>query len=728
MAQQPHNNPLTAVPPPEPWRWHAGVLLFYLIVGVVYTWPLVLHWQTGAIQIWPYPVDAGQGIWNLWWARTTLLNGENPYQLTRYLFYPAGAELFWQTLSLPNALLVLPILLIFGPVVAFNSLTLLSFVLGGYLVYRLARALHVGPPAALIAGFVYVCSPYHMQQLHGGPLELITIQWIPLSFLALMYALQRPSLWRTLLATVALLLTTLASQYYGLYTAIIMVCHVALVALQPQGSLGRWRVHWPQAAVGLSMLSLWAATLLFFFVGSLEAVGQFVPQDWYMRQVFHAVALVDLLFPNILHPLWGAPLEAMLLDLHHFGVDTGMQLGLGISLLLVVALVRQWRTAWPWALLGLISLIFALGPKLQITDSITGIPMPFMIFNLSEVFRNSSRPAIFVAVLMLPVSLLCALGWQALLQGRTLAQIMFGLWLAFELLPGPMPIIAISSDPHYALLNADPVPGALLPLPAAYNDSRAMLHQFCHGRALVGGYLARTPPNPLIAATTQIHQLLNPLAATRDIVTYPLATELRTLGIRYLTLSPTQMPPDELQRLHALLAVPGVRRIVDTPELAIYQVAEGDLQPLVLPMDGWHAVEHDGQRTWRWMGAKGIFQVLTPQDATVTLRLIIAAYDESRTLTFSLNEQMMGRYEIPTGHEREINLRLALPAGTHRLGLHSNSTDITPEGREVSFKVSDVQTQGQMRPSDAAPLTSITPPPMLPRLPAPWCADTTLSP
>ncbi|WP_124681786.1 hypothetical protein [Candidatus Viridilinea mediisalina] len=709
------------MPPSEPWRWHGAVLLFYLIVGIMYTWPLVLHWKTGAIQIWPYPVDAGQGIWNLWWARTTLLNGENPYQLTRYLFYPAGAELFWQTLSLPNALLVLPILLLFGPVIAFNSITILSFVLGGYVVYRIARGLQVGQSAALIAGFVYVCSPYHMQQLHGGPMELIAIQWMPMSFLALMYALQQPSLWRTLFAAMMLLITTLASQYYGLYTAIIMVFHIALVALQPQGRWWSWRVHWPHLGVGLLMFSVWAATLLFFFVGSLRDVGEFVPQDWYTRQVFHSVALVDLLFPNVIHPLWGEPIEATLLAIHHFGVDTGMQLGLGISLLLGAALVRNWRMAWPWACLGLISFIFALGPKLQITDNITSIPMPFMLFNLSEVFRNSSRPAIFVAVAMLPISLLCALGWQALMQGRKLPQVLLSLWLAFELLPGAMPIISISSNPEYALLNDDPTPGALLPLPPAYNDSRAMLNQFCHGRALVGGYLARTPPNPLVSATTNVYQLLNPRASTHDIVAYPLATELRTLGIRYLTVSPEQLQPHELARLQSLLAAPGLHLMVREPDVEIYQVEAGAIEPLVLPAHGWHEVEHGDQATWRWMRDEGAFYVLSPQATTLSMHLLVSSYEQPRTLTIILDEQSTASYVIPAHHERSLNLHFILPAGKHMLRLQSDTTGMTPEGREVSFKVRALETSGQMHAADVQPQTPITPPPTIPRLSTPLC-------
>jgi hypothetical protein len=98
--------------------------------------------------------------------RQALLEGENPY-LTRYLFYPEHINLFWQTLSLPNALTVLPVALLAGPMVAF-TLVLLSFRLAGYVAYRLACALLADRFAALVAGFVFAFAPYHMQPPLGA--------------------------------------------------------------------------------------------------------------------------------------------------------------------------------------------------------------------------------------------------------------------------------------------------------------------------------------------------------------------------------------------------------------------------------------------------------------------------------------------------------------------------------------------------------------------------------
>ncbi|HMQ35612.1 MAG TPA: hypothetical protein PKD53_33195, partial [Chloroflexaceae bacterium] len=90
---------LAAEAPPEPWGWRLAVLLGFLALGVALTWPLALHMGEGAIQVGTIPIDAGQNIWNLWWARAALLAGANPF-ITPYLFYPGSVNLFYQTLGL----------------------------------------------------------------------------------------------------------------------------------------------------------------------------------------------------------------------------------------------------------------------------------------------------------------------------------------------------------------------------------------------------------------------------------------------------------------------------------------------------------------------------------------------------------------------------------------------------------------------------------------------------
>ncbi|MDQ2999519.1 MAG: hypothetical protein M3R61_21000, partial [Chloroflexota bacterium] len=321
VAQLPHAESPRAPEQPDTWHWHMAIFLGYLLLATCVTWPLLLHIHTSVIQKGARLVDAGQGIWNLWWMQQALLHGQNPY-ITRYLFFPETINLFYQTLSPPNTILALPATLLAGPITAFNVLTLLSFGLSGYATYRLVRPLVRYRIAALVAGGVYAFSPFHMQVLLGGTLESIAIQWIPLYVLCLVRTLHTPTSLNLLLAALALIVTTLASYYYGIYCAIYTAFHILFFLHTAQN--WRQRANLFAVGVGIGLIWLLAFVPLVWDAGSL---GSATPEDWQARQVFHSVALIDLIAPSPLHPIWGAAAAGWLGALHPFGVEAGASLG-----------------------------------------------------------------------------------------------------------------------------------------------------------------------------------------------------------------------------------------------------------------------------------------------------------------------------------------------------------------------------------------------------------------
>ena len=689
--------PLTPAPPAEPLRRHVAVLLGYLALALVVTWPLALDMQGAAIQLYEIPVDAGQGIWNLWWARESLLRGWNPY-LSEHIYFPQRINLFFQTLSLPNALLVLPVLLAFGPAAAFNAVSLLSFALGGYFAYRLCRGL-AGVAAALAGGFVFAFSAYHLQLLLVGAMEVIAIHWIPLYVLVLVRALRRPTAIGFIAAGSALALTTLASAYYGLYLAVYTAAHVALAALVAHRR-GR-EAQAPGLSVasalrGLALLyAAWAAPVL-LFAGPPDQLGASLMGDWYDRQVFQAAALVDYLALNTLHPLWGAWSAAALSAVSPAGVEAGAALGLTVYLLCGVALARSWRAAWPWGALALLAFVFSLGPELKVTGDPTGVPLPFALLDLLSPFRNSTRPNYWIGVLMLPVAALVALGLQALIgraQRRTIAVAAAAL-LVFELWPRPLPLLPLAVDPQYAALRADEVEGAVLELPPRTNDSRAMLNQLCHARPLAGGYLARTPDYPPINGASAMRRLWFTEPEGPDIFRHDPAGELATLGVRFVVLNLDQMSGARAGQLRALLDAPGITSYAAGPRLEVYAVDPAEARPVVRPAAGWHAPETDGARVWRWMDQRAELRLIARRPSQVTLSLSATAYGRDRPLEIVLNDAVVATMQIPAApHSRAVRLRLLVPAGAHRLELRSE-TETAPDGRRLSLSFGPLQAEG----------------------------------
>lgn len=780
---------LNAVPPAESWRVKVVVFLGYLLVGIVFTWPLILHFDTHVIQKGAIPVDAGQNIWNLWWVRQALLTGSNPY-LTRYLFYPEQINLFWQTLGLPNALLVLPILLGAGPLVAFNMLILLSFGLGGYFAYRLGRAILTDRIAALVVGFVFVCTPHHMQPLLGGALEIVAIQWIPLYVLLLMWALQRQTVFSVLSTALLLTVTTLASHYYGLFCAVYTLVHVLLAAIrvapwqhdltrvlsrsgrrarrqaereekqevsgipafpppvlsslrctrssprslltplssllgeksglcglygQPQSTAVSYRL----ILIGVAIAGIWVITLL-PFVWDRTMLQTAAPEDWYTRQVFHSAALVDFLGLNVLHPLWGSAATRWSQKFHPFGVEIGAAPGLVVYALLIYGCTRYWRVAWPWLVLAIAMLILSLGPELKIGSEPTGIPLPFQWLNVAGPFQNSSRPSRFITLMMLPVSVLAGYGLQALRERwwcrrSVIAGLIAGLLLC-ELIVVPWPMMPIQVDPLYMALHSYQSPGAVIELPPRTNDSQYMLNQLCHGRPLVGGYLARTPYYPLVAHDTIVRRLWYATTALPDIFQVDAANELDRLGIRFIVLNLDELSRSEIARLRQQMDTPGIIRYAANTQIEIYRVNAAAPRPVLLPTTGWYAAETDGQQTWRWIGDTAQMQVLARSQSVVALTLTLTGYRSPRPLRVAINDEPLADINVPAApHETTLRLSFVVPAGVSDLRLESEALPAS-DGRWLSVAVTRLMFSSNERPDQAVP-PPLEPPPVLPALP-----------
>jgi hypothetical protein len=732
MPAAPSANSLILTPPREPWRVHFAVILGYLLLGVIWTWPLALHFGAGVIQKGGLPIDAGQGVWNLWWARSTLLMGANPF-VTQHLFFPLELNLFYQTLSLPNALLVAPALFGIGPVAAFNTVTLLSFALGGYAVYRLARGLAVGRLAALLAGFVFVGGAYHMQRIWSGPMELIAVHWLPLYLLLLCRALARPTWLRIGGAGLALLVTTLASQYYGLYAAIYTGAHVGLAALlAPRGE------RLPMFGAGIGVGVVWAATLLpmLFAAGGLGGVAL---EDWYMRQVYHSVALIDLFVPNTRHPLWGAAAEAWHAALHEFGPEGGASLGFTVIVLIGAALARDRLRAWPWLALAVLMLLFAMGPQLRLTGADAPIPGPFLLLDLFGPFRNSSRPSVFVALLLIPVALLVALGLNAIrsqvaghssqVAGRRsqvairpvfISGVVVAL-VVVEALPAPWPITPLQATDRAALMAADPQPGAVFALPPRNNDSRNLIDQICHGRPLIGGYLARLPDYRLARFPSATGRLWNAEAPVADILALDPAPELAALGVRFVTLDLTELPRGQAGRLRETLAAPGVSLASADEQAEVYAIDPQAARAVAVLDEGWYDVERTPERTWRWMGDTGVVGFIAPQATPALLEFTATAYGSERTLRIRQGAALLTEVVVPPApFDRPFSLRVMLPPGQSTLTLESPA-EFAPDGRRLSLSVSAMRlTPLPVLPDVALPAAPPLPQ-QIPVLQAPPC-------
>ncbi|MFQ3633772.1 hypothetical protein [Roseiflexus sp.] len=309
---------------------HLIALALYTLLGVTLTWPLAMHLTSGVIGA-VDGVDAYQNAWNLWWTARALVSLHNPF-FSPLLFYPDGIDLFWQTLGFSQGVLALPVTLTLGPVAAVNWVVLTSFTIGGYATFLLARRVTGHDAAALVAGATFVCSPYHMEKVIDGNLEVAPVHWLPVYALTLLQLLEHPSRRRALVAGIALVWVSLGSWYYGLFALLFTGCAASIWAcgivytLTPQPM----RRIVQQAAWGLAPLVIrvmvFAPALCGLIGGADEAI-------WDTRQVQRerSADLIDVVLPSPVHPWWGPAVRAWRDQIYPDAVIWNVALGWGRS-------------------------------------------------------------------------------------------------------------------------------------------------------------------------------------------------------------------------------------------------------------------------------------------------------------------------------------------------------------------------------------------------------------
>jgi hypothetical protein len=111
------------------------VLLFFTILTLFMTYPLIT--KIGSVyagnneDLWTFQ-------WDNWWTRTALSHGLDTLYTT-YQFYPNGVSLAAHSLSFYNSIVWIPLSAIFGDIAAYNITILLTFILSGYTLFKLAE-------------------------------------------------------------------------------------------------------------------------------------------------------------------------------------------------------------------------------------------------------------------------------------------------------------------------------------------------------------------------------------------------------------------------------------------------------------------------------------------------------------------------------------------------------------------------------------------------------------
>ncbi len=190
------------------------VLLFFCILTVTLTWPVSLQMGTAIRD----PGDPLLNTWILAWDVHQLLT--SPGKLFEAnIFYPHESTLAYSEHMFANSLIALPVIAITGkPILGYNTVFLLSFIIAGIGMYCLVFYLTASRFAGIVSGMIFAFCPYRFD--HLSHLQLLTNHWMPFTFLYLHRFFDGKKYKDLLLFTLFFVLQCLSCGYYAVFLSV----------------------------------------------------------------------------------------------------------------------------------------------------------------------------------------------------------------------------------------------------------------------------------------------------------------------------------------------------------------------------------------------------------------------------------------------------------------------------------------------------------------------------
>ncbi len=502
------------------------ILLWFILLAVVFTWPLILH------SVNEVAGEIGDNIYFVWmvgWLKKALFElRTNPLDVS-FLNYPEGWNMARTEMAPAQLLLALPFALIGGEIFGYNMALLLSFVLSGLIMTYWVRHLTGSTLAGLLSGTIFACLPYRQAHLLIGHFNLSGTQWLPLFFWGWFDLLkirpegvqQNRSLRSkaALLAALGLGLTALTSQYYFFMLVLVAAAQALFVLIFHERNWLRQKETW--SSFGLFLLfSLPLVVLAELPFLTLAGSGGMPDRDWGSARMYSA-GLTDFLLPGTTHFALGDWVGA------NFNREIWNEATLYVGIislgLMIYGLLRRDRTdrrIWQLILCGsLVGLVLAMGTDLHWNAAPVELTLPgflqerlgretvpivlpglllFKYFPFYAKLRAMMRFGIFPLLL---VACGAGFGLKALLKRVRPSRHGWVIFLCFGLvlldfLPKPISNFSeVKPRPVDLWLAEQPGDGSVMRIPFELNDDQAgTYYTLYNGKPFIGGFFNAFPP------------------------------------------------------------------------------------------------------------------------------------------------------------------------------------------------------------------------------------------
>jgi len=663
-------------------------LLAYCVLTIVLTYPVALSVPSA-----PAGAESGdrfEYVWALWWTKEALLDlHTSPANLT-LLYYPYGAH---HPLLLSDAFFIiacLPLVLLSGPVVAYNVYFLGSYVLTGFATYLLCYSVTRCRWPSFLGGVVFAFQPFRYLLGAEGHINLLSIFWVPLYVLFLFRLFAKARLRDAVLCGAFLALSCLSTPLVAAHAVIPLTIVFFIYQCLSRGrrlfDLQLWK------GVGL-LLAIALALMIPFYYPMLSPMIR--GQSSYIAKMSALNYSADLLSFVPVHDL------VMRLVPGHLETEQVAYLGLIPLLLACIGVWKLGSRAGFWVVVALVTAVLALGPLLRVGGRLVGysygetrsyVVLPGAALTELPFYEWIRAPSRFTLTTALAIAVMASCGLATILgrvaRGVTKAALTGGL-VALILLEYdvwyPFPVAPASVPAFYGDIAGDGEEYGILDVSEAPYNHRGMYYQTVHGHGIVWGHAYRIPLEAwgLIRFCSQL------VSPEGEIFVYDPVEILKQLKIKYVVLHRDSEANVEVQRpfLTGLLG----ESVFEDEQIAAFAVPLTEPAPvapgipLLLLGEQWHPVEMVGGVPSRWMVNDGVIYVRVDQGGSYQLSLSAHPFQRPRHLQVFVEDELVQEYDVG-GMQSYVTPAFAISGGEWTpIRFH------VPEGCEVPSEVMEGQ-------------------------------------
>jgi len=576
----------------------------------------------------------------------------DPFTMMQQFERPLSLGVYSQPVTdIPGALLAR----VSGAVAAYNWLVLLSFPLAAAATYLLARHLALSHAGATVAALAYAFAPFHLAHAAYHP-HVAQTQWVPLYLLALWRCLHHASPMAVAFLAAAAAAVTLSNFYGGFVAAVITPVAVGAYWVTARAQPGAMR----RLAITIGSLLLIAVSGLAYasyaagaVVANRAAFG--FPRADLFR---YSAKWWSYLIPPVEHPLLGATAQRVWTGA---GVREGLvehqvSLGLGIVALGMIAvfarLVRDRQQASlvrvpVLVIVAITALACSLSPEWTV-GAFTLVRPSALLYFVAPMFRAYGR---FGVVVQLMAALLAGIGVEYLRRaGTRRAHIVCVALVALAAGEYAVSPFALWRDvlPTKAHRWVARQPGRIHALDCAPLTQESASVQWLTGDrvTLLGGPIGDCTEPDLaqkLAANGYTHLLVR-------------------RGTEVSQSFDDHAPPE------------GLRVAARFADGRVFAVTEDTPPIYAATMTGFYLREHDGKRSWRWMGAEAAWTIVNTggRPIVASLGVDLLAFHHPRRLEVRLDGRHVQSVVVePSGRIYQLG-PLTIGPGHHDLAFRAS--------------------------------------------------------